>query len=147
MVYPRVRGKHQTKKLSFDFEKPPGNATEARQLIELGLHIGINGCSLKTSENLACVREHIPLDRLMLETDAPWCGIKATHPSSQFVVSQFPSCKREKFQAGNMVKDRNEPALIVQVAEVIAGLKNVSVQAVADAAWFNSCTIFGGLRE
>ncbi len=55
-----------------------GTAAEMRELAELGLHIGTNGCSFKTEENCAVVRA-IPLDRLMLETDGPWCEIRPTH--------------------------------------------------------------------
>ncbi|KAI0413441.1 TatD family hydrolase [Xylaria grammica] len=55
-----------------------GTAAEMRELADLGLHIGTNGCSFKTEENCAVVKE-IPLDRLMLETDGPWCEIRPTH--------------------------------------------------------------------
>ncbi|KAI0407005.1 TatD family hydrolase [Xylaria palmicola] len=55
-----------------------GTAAEMHELADLGLHIGTNGCSFKTDENCAVVRE-IPLNRLMLETDGPWCEIRPTH--------------------------------------------------------------------
>ncbi|RLN65130.1 hypothetical protein BBP00_00003022 [Phytophthora kernoviae] len=44
-----------------------GSKDEMIKLVELGLYIGVNGCSLKTDENLECVKA-IPLDRLMIET-------------------------------------------------------------------------------
>jgi TatD DNase family protein len=48
-----------------------GSIEEMRSLVNLGLHIGVNGCSLKTEENLLVVKE-IPLDQLHIETDGPW---------------------------------------------------------------------------
>ena len=53
-----------------------GTADEVDELLQLGLFIGINGCSLKTQENLDVV-QRVPLSRLMLET-----GSSSPLPSS-----------------------------------------------------------------
>ncbi|KAL8878330.1 MAG: hypothetical protein Q9192_008474 [Flavoplaca navasiana] len=55
-----------------------GSLPEMQELVNLGFHIGINGCSLKTEENLEVVRE-VPLGKLQLETDGPWCEIRVSH--------------------------------------------------------------------
>ena len=91
-----------------------GTAEEAEELLDLGLYIGINGCSMKTDQNLSVV-ESLPLDRIMLETDAPWCGIKRTHASFQGVKTRFEEKKEKKFERGKCVKGRNEPCMMVQV--------------------------------
>ena len=48
-----------------------GTVQEMDQLVKLGLDIGVNGCSMKTEENLQVVKA-IPLERLQIETDGPW---------------------------------------------------------------------------
>ncbi|KAK1832784.1 endodeoxyribonuclease-like protein [Podospora conica] len=62
-----------------------GTVEELRELMELGLYIGINGCSFKTAENCDVVRE-VRLDRLMLETDGPWCEVRASHEGWKYLV-------------------------------------------------------------
>ncbi|KAI8148403.1 hypothetical protein BJV82DRAFT_265139 [Fennellomyces sp. T-0311] len=94
-----------------------GSVEEMKKLVDLDLFIGVNGCSLKTEENLQVVKE-IPRDRLMIETDAPWCEIRPTHASHKHLASvpkeemelYAPlTKKKEKFEMGYMVKNRCEP--------------------------------------
>ncbi|TVY48304.1 Deoxyribonuclease Tat-D [Lachnellula occidentalis] len=61
-----------------------GTQAEMLELVAGGWYIGVNGCSLKSAENVQVVRA-IPLDRLMLETDGPWCEIRASHAGAGFV--------------------------------------------------------------
>lgn len=55
-----------------------GTIEQANKLIELGFYIGINGCSMKTIEQLKVVAQ-IPNERILIETDCPWCGIRPSH--------------------------------------------------------------------
>ncbi|KAH8677562.1 TatD family hydrolase [Xylariales sp. PMI_506] len=66
-----------------------GTIDEMRELMDLGLHIGTNGCSFKTAENCAVVKE-IKLDRLMLETDGPWCEVRPSHEGWKYLVDSKP---------------------------------------------------------
>lgn len=122
-----------------------GTFEEMQSLIDLGFDIGINGCSMKTEENLAVVKE-VPLEKLQIETDGPWCEIRPSHASSQY-MKEAPAVpkamKKEKWQKGLMVKGRNEPCTIPLVAHVIAKLKGLPVEEVSEAAWRNSIAMFG----
>lgn len=119
-----------------------GSAQLAHKLLELGLYIGINGCSLKTAANLEVVRT-IPADRLLIETDAPWCEIRPTHAGHAHIQTKVPVVKPEKFVQGSAVKNRNEPAMLVQVLEVIAGIRGESKSQVAEIFRENSRRLFG----
>ncbi|KAL3931532.1 MAG: hypothetical protein SGBAC_011265 [Bacillariaceae sp.] len=119
-----------------------GSIELANEFIEMGLYIGLNGCSLKTEENLQVVKQ-LPLDKILLETDCPYCDVKATHAGFPFVKTKWESKNYKKFEKGKMVKGRNEPCQIVQVAEVIAGIKDVSVETVADVCYSNSMALYG----
>ncbi|GAA5824274.1 hypothetical protein JCM11251_001592 [Rhodosporidiobolus azoricus] len=137
-----------------------GTAEEALELIKMGFFIGINGCSLKTQENLDCVRQ-LPLSHLMVETDAPWCSISTTAASFPFLSSLStnpsyahlkdlyipPSKKKEKWAKGHMVKGRNEPCTTGQVATVVAALKGVSLEEVVEITRKNTLALFKGMKE
>lgn len=95
------------------------------------LYIGINGCSMKTEENLEVVRR-VPLARLMVETDAPWCGIRPSHASHAYVKTPVGVQKdKKKWERGCSVKGRNEPGCLGQVVDVVSGLIGASFEDVA----------------
>lgn len=103
-----------------------GTQEEMTAILEVDkLHIGLNGCSLKTEANLA-VASAVPADRLHLETDAPWCDIRASHAGSGFVKTKMAAKDKKKHDMGALVKGRNEPCNIRQVFEVVAGARGIS---------------------
>ena len=122
-----------------------GTLEEMQSLVSLGLDIGINGCSMKTDENLEVVKA-VPLDRLQIETDGPWCEMRATHASAKHKGAAPPlpkAVKKEKWDKDCMVKGRNESASINHVAHVIAAVKGLTIEEICDAAWDNSVRMFG----
>jgi len=100
-----------------------GTAEEASRYLDLGLHIGITGwiCDERRGRHLAAVVRHVPLDRLMLETDAPFLVPRtlATRPS------------------------RNEPAFLPEVLRVTAAALGRSEAEVAEATTRTAGEFFG----
>ena len=124
-----------------------------KELLSMNLYIGINGCSLKTPENIEVARQ-VPLDRLMLESrcffniaDSPYCEINKSHASHPFVKTTFDSVDKKKWSTKTMVKSRNEPCKIVQVAEVLAEIKKIRLEEIVEAAYLNSVKVFGRPSE
>lgn len=61
-----------------------GTMEEMQRIVDMGFDVGINGCSLKTEENLQIVK-HVPLDRLQLETDGPWVGVVFSYDCQSYL--------------------------------------------------------------
>jgi TatD DNase family protein len=87
--------------------------------IELGLHVSFSGIlTFKNSETLRAIAAELPLDRLLVETDAPYLA---------------PVPHRGL---------RNEPAFVVETAKVLAAVKGISYEALAAATTENFFRLF-----
>ena len=64
--------------------------------------------SLKTAENLSVVKS-IPIDRIMVESDAPWCEIRPSHAGFAHIQTKVKADYQRNAQSGLFHKSRNEP--------------------------------------
>ncbi|CAD0113268.1 unnamed protein product, partial [Aureobasidium uvarum] len=122
-----------------------GTEAQMQKLVAMGLDVSVNGFSFKDLESLEMVAA-VPLHALQLETDAPWGNIQTSSEVATRYLANAPSLpaskKKDKFAMGSMVKERNESCCMRQVAFIVAGLKGISVEEVASAAWKNSVKMF-----
>ena len=97
-----------------------GDAAMAGKCLDLGFYISIPGpVTYPKSERLLDVVRQVPLDRLLVETDAPY-------------LSPQP------FRG-----QRNEPAYVVHTAGKIAETKGLPLEEVAAATTRNAKAVFG----
>jgi TatD DNase family protein len=95
----------------------------AQASMALGFYISFSGIvTFKNALELQETAIKVPLDRLLIETDSPYLA---------------PVPYRGK---------RNDPSLVVHVAEKIAELRGISVQAVADASTENFYRLFNKIE-
>ena len=102
-----------------------GQRAELDDCLALGLHIGITGwiCDERRGLHLQELVRHIPADRLMIETDAPYLLPRSLRPKP----------------AGR----RNEPAFLPEVARVIAHARGEDVVELAAVTTANARRFFG----
>lgn len=87
-----------------------GNATEVKKYISMGFHIGVTGwiCDERRGQDLQEAVKFIPLDRLMVETDAPYLTPRTLRPKPKH--------------------GRNEPAFLPYIVGEIAKYMDVSAE-------------------
>lgn len=66
----------------------------------------------------------IPQDRLLLETDSPYCDVRPSHAGKEYVKTTHQAKDKKKYDSEMLVKGRNEPCNIVSVFEVVTGRSN-----------------------
>ena len=101
-----------------------GSLAMARDCLAMGLHISFSGMlTFPKAHDLRQVARAVPMDRLLIETDAPYLA---------------PVPFRGK---------RNEPALVVETAKVLAEVKQVSLDSLAKCTTENYQRLFHPARE
>ena len=95
----------------------------AEEAIELGFYISFSGIvTFNSAKELREVAKTIPLDRILIETDSPWLA---------------PVPHRGK---------QNQPGYVVEVAELIAELRGISVAELAAVTTANFYRLFKRAR-
>lgn len=111
--------KHNCKELKGIFHCFSGTAEDAEKIMSLEtFKMGIGGVVTFKNSGLDKVVEQIPLDFLVLETDAPYLA---------------PVPHRGK---------RNEPAFLEQIAFKLAQIKNIDVQTLSEITTKNTLQLF-----
>lgn len=95
-----------------------GSKEEGERALALGLHLGVGGVSTFKNAGVNKVVATMPLDKLILETDAPYLT-PAPHRGG-----------------------RNEPAYIKLIAENLAELKQRSTEEIAESTTRNAFRLF-----
>ena len=97
-----------------------GGETFARALLDRGLYLSFSGIvTFRNADMLRGVARLVPADRLLIETDSPFLA---------------PIPKRGQ---------RNEPAFVVHVAELLATLRGLTLEELADQTNTNAERLFG----
>jgi TatD DNase family protein len=97
-----------------------GSLDEAHAFLDLGFYLSFSGTlTYPKAGPLRQVAQHLPLDRILVETDCPYLP---------------PQPWRGK---------RNEPAYVVATARQLADIRGLALEEVATHTWANTLAVFG----
>lgn len=104
-----------------------GSEVQAREFIRLGFKLGFGGAvTFERALQLRHLATVLPLDALVLETDAPDIPPHWLYTTAQARARGEPqSC--------------NEPAQLPRIAEVVAQLRGIPLDELAEATTINAC--------
>lgn len=102
-----------------------GGPRELADYLDRGLYVGITGwiCDERRGDALRDAARYLPLDRVMIESDAPYLLPRDLDPKPR--------------------TRRNEPMYLPQVLHVLAGMMDVLPERLAEATTHNAETLFG----
>ena len=119
-----------------------GNEDELNKYLSLDLFIGVTGASFKTKDNIEVVKK-IPIDKLLFETDAPYCEIRSSSAAFKLVETIFKGrLKKEKMKKGFMCKERNEPCSMIQILEALSKIREMDKKELSEICYKNSLHFF-----
>ncbi|MDX1640772.1 MAG: TatD family hydrolase [Balneolaceae bacterium] len=99
-----------------------GTEDEGKRALDMGLYLGVGGVSTFKNAGVDKIVAKMPIDKLILETDAPYLA---------------PTPHRGK---------RNEPSYIKRIAENLAILKDLSLEEVAEITTKNAFQLFSVVK-
>ena len=125
----RILKLHPARKLGGVIHCFYGSKEIAEQYLKLGYHIGIGGSVLQLEERAKDLWDaipHIPLDRILVETDAPFI---------------LPYCK-DVLPPKLLRRTRNTSMILLEVIKKISELKDISVETVKKETTENAIRVF-----
>jgi len=101
------------------FHSFTGNIEQARQIIDMGFYIGINGIITYNNSGIQEIVKNIDINKILLETDSPY-------------LSPVP-----------LKKQRNESKNITIIAKKISEIKNINIADIEQITTQNAFDLFG----
>ena len=116
-----------------------GSQQQAEAFIKLGFKLGFGGAvTFEPALQLRRLATELPIENIVMETDSP-------DIPPQWLYKTM--AQREQGKASGVVQGRNQPAELPRIAQVVASLRSVSLEALAAATTANALAALPKLRN